>query len=157
MHIIEDSRQQAGKHELKHSWWTINGDSILRCKLPFGDYALPPAAAVDTKESMNEIAGNIGGSAQEHKRFREELKLAKEYGCRLYVLVENDDGIRCLEDVENWENPRLKYSRDAITGQRLFKAMRTMQERYGVTFLFCRPEESAQTINEILGGKHGEE
>jgi ribosome-associated protein len=112
--------------------------------------------AVDTKENMAEIANNIGGPAAEHKRFREELKLAQEYGCKLFVLVENTDGIEILEDVVRWENPRRVYSSKAIDGPRLCKAMKTMQERYGVTFLFCRPEDAGRVIKELLGGEHGE-
>lgn len=157
MKFIEDSRQQIGKHEEKHSYWNACGDKILRCKLPFGDYALPPAVAIDTKENMNEIANNIGGTASEHKRFREELKLAQEYGCKLYVLVENTDGISSIEDVPFWENPRRAYSEKAIDGFRLYKAMKTMQARYGATFMFCSPSEAAGIIKTLLGGADGKE
>lgn len=148
MHIIEDSRQQNNQHELKHLWFETEGVTRLKCKLPFGDYALPPQVAIDTKANMEEIATNIGTS--DHRRFREELKLAQEFGCHLYILVENNDGIRNLEQVAYWENPRLKYSQHAITGGRLCKAMKTMQEYYGCTFLFCSPDESAQIIVDIL-------
>lgn len=155
MKLIEDSRQQSGKHDLKHAFWDACGDSYLRCKLPFGDYARPPKVAVDTKEHMGEIANNIGGPIAEHKRFREECKLAQEYGCKLYVLVENTDGIERLDQVAFWVNPRRAFSEKAIDGPRLCKAMKTMQERYGVTFLFCKPEEAAQRIKELLGGDDG--
>lgn len=149
MHIIEDSRQQNNQHELKHLWFEHNDVVRLKSKLPFGDYALPPLVAVDTKASMEEIATNIGTS--DHKRFRQELKLAQEFGCHLYILVENTEGIHALEQVAYWENPRIKYSPKAITGERLCKAMQTMQEYYGCTFLFCTPEESASLIIDILG------
>lgn len=150
MHILEDSRQQVGKHELKHKDFEAAGDCILRSKIPFGDYCLPPRVAVDTKADMAEIAQNIGGSTQEHNRFRNELKLAKEYGCQLFVLVENEDGIEELSQVAYWQNPRLAYSEKAINGPQLQRAMATMQERYGVVFLFCRPSEAAETIKELL-------
>ena len=106
--------------------------------------------AVDTKADMAEIAQNIGGTASEHARFREELKLAREYGCQLFVLVENEDGIEDLEQVAYWTNPRLAYSDRAINGPQLMRAMKTMQERYGVAFLFCRPAEAAEMIKELL-------
>ena len=32
------------------------------------------------------------------------------------------------------------------------KAMKTMQERYGVVFLFCRPAEAAAVIKDLLQG-----
>ena len=150
MYIIEDSRQQKEKHAIKHDCWEAAGDSLVRCKLPVGDYALPPTVAVDTKASMAEIAQNIGGTKEEHERFRNELKLAQAIGTQLYVLIENTDGIRCLDEVEFWQNPRLVVSDRAITGTRLAKAMRTMEARYGVRFLFCRPSDSAKIIKILL-------
>jgi len=150
MVIVEDSRQQAGKHETKHAAWEEHGDRIIRCALPFGDYMAVPPVSVDTKASMQEIAQNIGGSTAEHNRFRKELQRAREAGCHLYILVENDEGIRDLEGVATWVNPRLIDSPKAITGERLAKAMQTMQERYGVTFLFCHPERAAAVIHYLL-------
>lgn len=150
MHIIEDTRQQKDKHILKHKSWEAAGETLYRCKLPVGDYALPPTVAVDTKENMAEIAQNIGGTKEEHERFRNELKLAQAMGTQLYVLIENTEGIHSLDEVEFWQNPRLMVSDRAITGQRLAKAMRTMQVRYGVKFMFCRPSEAASIISKLL-------
>ena len=150
MRLIEDSRQQIGKHELKHTVFTRLHIPFYRCKLAVGDYALPPERAVDTKASMQEIAQNIGGTHDEHKRFINELKLAQELGTKLYVLVENEDHIQSIEDVPRWVNPRIDYSPNCIQGPRLAKAMRTIEERYGCTFMFCRPEEAAEKIVELL-------
>lgn len=150
MVIQEDTRQQAQKHEIKHSKWQEHGVALTRCALPYGDYAKPPHVSVDTKASMLEIAQNIGGTSAEHARFRNELIRAKECGAHLYVLVENDEDIRTLQDVANWTNPRLIDSPKAITGARLARAMQTMQERYGVTFLFCAPEQAAGIIYYLL-------
>ena len=119
MVIQEDSRQQIGKHELKHKFWANAGVALYRSKVIVGDYCLPPAVAIDTKESMQEIAQNVGGSHDEHVRFISELKLAKEIGTTLYVLIENTDGIQSVADVARWYNPRLDYSPRAITGGRL--------------------------------------
>lgn len=149
MYLLEDSRQKIGKHEIKNNWWRGNGHKVLRCKLPFGDYAPPPPIAIDTKENMSEIANNIG-VAKDHKRFREELKLAQLYGCKLVVLIENEDGIRSIEDVRRWKNPRAKYSSGAISGERLAKSMATMELRYGVKFMFCAPDEAGALIIKIL-------
>lgn len=150
MTIIEDSRQQSGKHELKHRHFAEVGVPFYRCKLPVGDYALPPKVAVDTKASIQEIAQNIGGGRQEHQRFIREVKLAREIGTQIYILVENEDGIEELDEVHTWHNPRTEYSPDCIQGPRLEKAMRTIQERYGCVFLFCSPEDAAETIIDLL-------
>lgn len=150
MVIQEDSRQQTGKHELKHAYWNEHGDRFFRSKVIVGDYCKPPTVAVDTKESVAEIAQNIGGGRAEHKRFINELKLAQELGTTLYVLVENEDGIEDLDDVYTWQNPRTEYSPNCIQGPRLWKAMKTIQERYGCTFLFCAPEDAAEMIVDLL-------
>ena len=150
MKLIEDSRQKPDKHVMKNQWWQENGVSVLRCKIPFGDYCLPPRISIDTKADMAEIAQNIGGSTAEHNRFREECKLAKEFGCKLIILIENTEGITCIEDVASWKNPRRFESPKAIDGVRLSKAMATMQQRYGCEFWFCEPEEAGRVIKELL-------
>ena len=148
MWIIEDSRQQADKHNLKHEKFTASGVNLVRCKLPWGDYANIPPVSIDTKNSMDEIAANICG--KEHKRFITECKAAKEAGCKLIILVENTLGISDISEVHTWINPRVIYSPNCVQGARLQKAMETISERYGVTFLFCTPEESAGIITELL-------
>ena len=135
-------------HELKHKHFEEMGVELVRNMLPFGDYALPPSVSVDTKADMAEIASNIGS---DHKRFKRECIAAKEAGCQLIILVENDDGIRSVNDVHTWINPEIIYRPRAITGERLEKAMKTMTERYGVRFEFCEPEEAAGRIIELLG------
>lgn len=150
MVIIEDTRQKLDKHDIKHDAFGSLGTELIRCALPFGDYAYPPRIAVDTKENIQEIAANLVG---DHARFRQECIKAKTAGCHLYVLVETEwDSIRTIDDVHEWYNPRLIYSHKAVTGEKLEKIMKTMQQKYGVRFLFCRPEESASTIIKILNG-----
>lgn len=148
MIIQEDTRQKSGKHDIKHAWFKENGVELVRCKLPFGDYALVPAISIDTKENMDEIASNICGA--EHKRFINECKAAKAAGCQLVVLVENDVGISNISEVHTWVNPRIIYSEKCVQGPRLQKAMETISSRYGVRFMFCRPNEAGRIITEIL-------
>lgn len=148
MVIIEDTRQQKGKHELKHACFDEMGVELVRNMLPFGDYAIPPRVAIDTKANMEEIAHNIGS---DHKRFKNECVSAKNAGCQLIILVENTEGITCVNDVREWVNPDLVYRPRSITGERLSKAMSTMSERYGVRFEFCEPKEAAERIIQLLG------
>lgn len=148
--ILEDSRQQKDKHAIKHEHFKAEGVALTRSKIVVGDYCLPPAVAVDTKASMLEIAQNIGGNKAEHGRFIDELKLAQSIGTKLYILIENEDGIEDIDGVEGWHNPRVEFSPNCIQGPRLAKAMRTIEERYGCTFLFCRPEEAAEMIVDLL-------
>ena len=148
MVIIEDTRQQAGKHDHKHDWFNAHGVELVRSKLPFGDYSLVPPVAIDTKKDMDEIAANICG--KEHTRFINECKAAKAAGCALIILVETTTGISNLNQVHEWLNPRSVYSDKCVHGPRLQKAMETISERYGVRFLFCEPQQSAQIIMETL-------
>lgn len=146
--IIEDTRQKAEKHKTKHEYFDSVSANIIRCKLPFGDYSLPPRVAIDTKENMDEICNNICG--KEHKRFVNECKAAQEAGCQLIILVENECGISTLSEVHTWINPRVIYSPKCPQGEQLQRAMETMQDRYGVMFLFCKPEESGRKILALL-------
>ena len=149
MILLEDTRQQANKHRLKHEYWSSHGIEIVRTKLLVGDYMVfGGTICVDTKMSVEEIAQNIGG--REHARFREECKLAKRIGATLIILVENTEGFRSVEDVTAWVNPNINKTSRSIEGPRLAKAMRTMSERYGVQFLFCAPEESGGIVLELL-------
>lgn len=148
MVIQEDTRQQAGKHDIKHAYFAENGVDLVRCKLPFGDYAPVPPVSIDTKNSMDEIAANICG--KEHMRFINECKAAKSAGCQLIILVENTVGISDISQVHTWINPRIIYSNKCVQGDRLQKAMETIATRYGVQFMFCTPEESGQRIKELL-------
>ena len=139
-------------HTVKHENFADMGVELLRCALPFGDYAYPPKIAVDTKENIQEIAANLVG---DHERFRRECIKAKEAGCHLYILVETRwEDINSVDDVHKWYNSRLIYSNRAVTGERLEKIMKTMQSKYGVRFMFCRPEEAAETIIKILNGDY---
>lgn len=154
MVILEDTRQQAQKHGLKHDYFASEGIEVVRTKLPFGDYALwGSSIAVDTKANVEEIAQNIGGA--EHARFREECKLAKRCGGRLIILVENENGYYSIDDVTAWVNPNVRKTSRSIEGPRLAKAMRTMSDRYGVEFMFCRPEEAGKIIKQLLEANNG--
>lgn len=169
--IYCDTRQHDGKHDRKMKWWADHGVETEVRKLDFGDYMADGSnVSVDTKRGIAEIAQNI---SRDHARFRRECDRAAEAGCRLVILVENREGIRDTAGVRSWRNPHCyrqcrvraavgcdpraggrcawHKTMKPIQGGRLAKAMETMEARHGVLFMFCRPEESAQTICELLG------
>lgn len=109
-----------------------------------------------------------------HGFFHRGLKRAQNSGIRLYILVENEDRVACIEDLSVWHNSRLdilinsnqmigfwgngkpRYKKvrkypHAATGEWLAKACLTMEQKYGCKFLFCKPEESGAKILELLG------
>ena len=99
MVILEDTRQKKGKHDLKENWFLENDILLYRSKLFAGDYCLPPAVAVDTKQNLMEIAGNICGNSSERKRFREECKTAQSAGCKLVFLIEHGKTVKTAPDL----------------------------------------------------------
>lgn len=191
--LIEDKGQKEGQHILKNRYFENNEIEVLRAPLPVGDYIVADdkvsdvihrkakrnmevkkmdflgtyTIAVDTKKDMQEIIGNICGKS--HPRFRDECILAQNNGIKLYVLIENVDGVKSVEDVFKWRNPRLeRYNRikymqscgkwlnasipitPPTSGKTLAKSMLTMQLKYGVEFVFCRPEEAGEKVIELL-------
>lgn len=102
---------------------------------------------IDRKKDLQELCGNI---TQQHERFQKELMRAREIGIRIIILCEHGGKIKTLEDVYWWQNPRLTTSPKATTGKALYKALCTIRDRYGVRFEFCRKEETAKRIMELL-------
>ena len=145
--IIEDTRQKAEKHEIKHRYWQDNGISIVRSALPFGDYIKAPDIAIDTKQDITEIGVNMCGSAREKKRFREECKLAQDSGCKLIFLIE-DKRFSSIDDL--YGTMIALHNGQILNGDQLATAMHTMTGRYGCEFRFCHPNESARIITELL-------
>ncbi len=150
MVILEDSRQQTNKHKTKHDWFAAHGVEIVRTKLVVGDYTLPTdqSVCIDTKKDLVEVCTNV---TQQHRRFVEELDRAKHLGIQLIVLVE-EDNIHSLSDIEKWKNPRRFYSSKALNGKTLTKILRSMEERHGCRFVFCRKSEAGKVIMDILSG-----
>lgn len=153
MVIIEDTRQKLGKHELKNEAWRREGIKVIRCRLPFGDYALMPGAAVDTKEDLAEIAQNLCGSQAQKERFYSECYNAKKAGSRLMFLIE-DGSISCVKDLLDVRGIRLG-SGMVIPGVQLARAMHAVSSRYGCSFHFCRAEDAGRRVIELLESDTG--
>lgn len=247
MLILEDSRQQELKHEIKHNYFRSVGVHWNRTALYCGDYTLPAdqSVCIDTKKDIQELIGDIQIKSmskgtvknnvyeickkhcisfdladgiyhticdddterfaekeindicfkngiperaisefqllyvKRHGFFHRGLKRAQNSGIQLIVLVDNRDGVRSIDDLFRWVNPRLKiwvnssevigtykngrprYKKVqkypyAMSGETLAKACLTMQLKYGVEFQFCRPEEAGERILSLLNVKQEE-
>ena len=155
--ILIDSREH--QHAIKRILESFDAAGVRHAstKLYVGDYQEVGNGllVVDRKQNLAEIASNV---CQGHERFRNELIRAKEAGIRIVVLCEHGGQIRSIDDVADWKNPRLRESPNAITGERLYKVLRTISERYGVDFQFCDKKQTGKKIMEILGvGDNGKE
>lgn len=165
--IIEDTRNQPGKHKNIHSYCEKNGIRIVRSKLVVGDYSLPTTqeVCVDTKYGLQEVYSNM---VQSHDRFRRECDLAHELGIRLVILVE-EPGIKDLDAVHEWKNPRLaRYEmlaeghkhgrfmgtklpeRKPIESDRLERMMRTFADHHHCEWRFCDKDRTGETLMDIL-------
>lgn len=145
--IIVDTREQ------KYSHVTAAFDRLgvpwVRSKLLTGDYTRidTMTTCVDRKKDLIEVCSNL---CQQQERFRRELMRAKETGIRLIILVESMH-VKTLEDVKAWVNPRLKTSPYSLSGEALYKRMRTIAESYSVEWQFCAHQSAGRRILELLG------
>ena len=154
MPLVEDTRQQKGKHANKAEYFDSVGECVIRCALPVGDYQRPAKVAVDTKKDILELGMDL---KKDNARFSRECKKAKELGTQLVILVENTDGVCNLHDLEEWIEPDSSFDKrnqhgraKRYTGLSIARACNTMHKRYGVLFGFCTPDESGERIIEIL-------
>ena len=127
------------------------GVEVVRRALPFGDYLNPdrPGIVIDRKQTLIEVANNL---VQDRVRFLREVDRANRAGWRLIVLVEHSNRIRRIEDVAGWNNPRLRESPYAVSGERLFKIMYTMGKYYHFEWAFCDKAHTGKKIIELLDG-----
>lgn len=137
------------------------GYKTICSKLFVGDYTFlhKQDICVDRKKDLVEVAGNICG--KQHERFRNELIRAKENGIKLYVLIE-EENIKKVTEVELWKSPVYKSGinkgkpHTRVVGTTLMKAMLTMQNKYGVKFLFSTKEKFGENIIKLLRGEKNE-
>ena len=147
MVIIEDTRNQIGKHDILNEQLSQLGHQVIRSKLFVGDYtkAKDQSVCIDTKKDIQELWGNICG--KQHERFRNECIRAKQAEISLIILIEEQTPI------QRWKKPtKGKYKAESgNSGEILYKAMTTMHQKYGVQFRQCNKSETAKIIIELLG------
>lgn len=148
-----DTREKEKAIEKIQKTFEEKGIKTVSSKMYVGDYQnlQNGSVVVDRKQNLSEICSNV---CQQHERFKAELIRAQEAGIKIFILCEHGKDIKTIEDVKNWINPRLKKSPKALTGEKLYKIMKTQEERYGITYLFCNKEETGEKILEILGGNY---
>lgn len=165
MYLIEDTRNQVGKHKNISTYCQKHGIELVRQCLSVGDYVLSMDGktpfgniSVDTKESLLEISTNI--CSRDHRRFRSECERSQELGIQLIVLIEE---MPPFGRVDYWEVPRWRTGNryhsfgDPMTlvePKALAKAMQTMTEKYGVKFRFCHRRETPRKLIKYLKGEY---
>ena len=163
MTIQVDSREKAHAITRILEHFHASGVKFYISKLYIGDYMNldNPRVIVHRKQNLDELCGNV---CRQHERFRAELIRAQENGIRLIILCEHGHGIKSLDDVLFWRNPRARTKKlingswvwteqKVMHGDTLYKILNTMQNRYGVSFLFCDKSETGRRIVEILSNE----
>lgn len=150
MTFVHDTRDKIDKHKNVDDYLEGEGHKIVRTKMFVGDITLlnNQSICIDLKKDLLEVCGNV---AQQHERFCAELRKAKENEIKLIILVEQK-GIGCLDDVREWVNPRLKKSPLAISGERLHKILYSLEKKYGCEFRFCEKKDTGKVIVDLLLG-----
>ena len=132
MVLLEDTRNQPGKHRNIAAYCKQQGIEIVRTKLLVGDYMLCDENGINGKISVDtktlgvpEIAQNV---------FQEVLPKGR---------------------LDYWRSP---MGRDGLPKHKfdpavLRKAMITMQEKYGVRFRFVDGRSTGKTLIEYLKGE----
>ena len=155
MILMEDTRNQAGKHRNIHRQLGAMGHQVVRSKLYVGDYQLVNKAdvVIDTKKDVLELVMDI---CRDHKRFAEECRKAREAGIRLVILTEE---VLPSGGLANWKSPTWKTTTprhrageaiSKVNPETIYKAIHTMSSKYGVEFHFCDKDETGARIIDIL-------
>jgi ERCC4-type nuclease len=149
MTIQVDTREKARAIKQVLAEFEKQGVLHISSKLYVGDYMDfdNPRLVIDRKQNLLEVASNL---VQQHDRFLNEIKRANAAGIKIIFLVEHGYGVKSIEDVEKWENPRLKESKFAISGARLYKLIKVLCAHHNVEFLFCDKKETGAKIIELL-------
>lgn len=131
--------------------------------------------SVDTKYGMEEAYSCLIGK-RGHERFRDECILAQQNGIELTILVESAPYVKSLEDVKSWlhwgqlgayckrNNIQMGTGmferiddfvahggqKPPVSGEQLYKAMRTSARDHGYRWSFCSPDKCAEAIVYLL-------
>lgn len=167
--IVEDTRQQARKHNNIEKWMAAHGVDFAprAAALPFGDYMLEGSnISIDSKQDVQEVAGNIG---RDHARFVRECDRARAEGYRLIILVEEHPEYSDRSKLHGWVsyvcrrcrrcNPLRdkgckKYRSKPMNGPTVARIIGKLEEDHGVRFEFCSKRDTARRICELLGVDH---
>lgn len=171
MTIQIDSREKAKAIKTIEAEFDRQGVRHFSSKLFVGDYMSldNPRLSIDRKQNLNELCNNVSTVPKKEKdgkfkkdrngkimtdlaRFTDELARAKENGIKMVILCEHGKGIRTLDDVKDWDNPRLKKSPLAMSGKRLHQVLLTLSKTYDFDIVFCDKRNTGKEIIRILGG-----
>ena len=150
MIIIQDFREKHGFHNGIEQYCKKNNIHIHRMKLEVGDYMLgtfengkyAPRGhkSIDTKQDLAELATDL---YKDKIAFNKKYRKCYDNKIQLYVLVEQE--VKTLRDIVTWSSPHTR-----VNGRLLLDMIDRLRKSYGVKFVFCPKNQTAQKIIEIL-------
>ena len=142
--IIVDTREQKWDH-IK-TYFEEHGIEYVVKKLDEGNYfnTEHPDVVIDRKRNVQEVCSNLSSGKHNIVRFVNECKRAKNNHIRFIVLIE---GTNCKKtsDLATWESKYTKH-----TGKWLLDKMFALTVSYDVEWMFCKTNETAKKILEVL-------
>lgn len=152
MILIEDTRQQKGKHNNVHKYCDSQGIEIYPLTLTVGDYMLGEVqngkvvpiskCAIDTKFALIELAGDL---SKDEQALDKKYRKCYEQGIKLIVLIEEPFG--SIQEIANWKNPH-----GFVNGRKLLDKMHRLKMMYGIDFMFCDKKRTGETLIKLLKG-----
>lgn len=150
--ILADTRQQKDKHianyfDKNDILWqraTLETGDYMAIKIEDGSLYKDFSTIIDTKKDVLEIAGNLCRTT-EHERIKLEIMKAKLKNNENFIFLIADSKIENIDDLVGWSSPHTQ-----VKGEVLAKIMKTMQERYGCKFVFCKKNQMGAKIIELL-------
>ena len=154
MIIIQDCREKLGHHNSISLYCDKHQIPMFRMRLDVGDYMLGKVEngrcrpigtrSIDTKQDIAELASDL---YRDKLTFNKKYKKCYDNGIQLYVLVEQE--ITSLSDIVAWKSKHTK-----VNGRMLLDMIDRVKKSYGVKFVFCKKEDVAQNIINILSNKN---
>lgn len=152
MILIEDTRQQKGKHNNVRKYCESQGIEIYPLTLTVGDYMLGEVQngsvvpigkiSVDTKQSLVECAMDL---SKDEQALNKKYRKCYEQGIQLIVLIE--EPMNSIYEVARWHNPH-----GNVNGRKLLDKMHRLTMMYGVQFLFCDKKHTGEMLIKLLKG-----
>lgn len=143
--IIVDSREKKWEHIETY----FNKKKVVYVfpqKLDVGDYynTENPNIVIDRKANLQEVCTNLQKGEDCILRFARECERARKKHLRFIVLIEGTN-FKSVREIHGWKS---KYSKH--TGTWLINQMFQLTVAYGVEWVFCKKNETAKKILEIL-------
>ena len=152
--IIEmDTREKAKATEKIKAEFARRNIQFIGTKLYVGDYRSleNPKFVIDRKQNLDEIYKNLCHERSGMlTRLEKEVIRAANATIKMVILCEHGKNIKCIEDVKNWDNPRLKKTPYAWDGNKMYREMIKFSLKYNVEFLFCDKINTGRRIIELL-------